>query len=450
LSTTGGKGQLFARLQSFESSQAKTASPSSSSSSPETVSGDKDVYEGDESSTGKRQPASKGRKPKKAMSTTRGKASNPPAASIGTETLDAPLASDNEADLLKLTKRDLQDMAIACGVSKSGTKPQLVDRILQCKRLDDSIPQGASPVGQVQEHAVELPAKTSLKRTKVGSPKHSKRQQSSPDPLKSHKTGGPDADGEQEQAEIGPASSPAHQENNQNLKPLKTDRIQPHPSRKQPPAQPSSSTSRRRLSPEEAARVLEDLVRQKGSTGAVGTVSLISPRTNGGIDLTETTSEVSKMMDEVIGFKAQLSMQEETTERLRSDMLRSEKIEIQREHGAVYQAQVAIDPSEKNADDRAVGKLGTSLKAEESSPASHHQSQFPGAVNALTRRAETVADGRTELTRSSTADVEPDTIKSQEALGLAVATGVIALGEVIVSVASVAGRLTQNWLKKKP
>jgi len=75
LSTTGGKGQLFARLQSFESSQAKTASPSSSSSSPETVSGDKDVYEGDESSTGKRQPASKGRKPKKAMSTTRGKAS---------------------------------------------------------------------------------------------------------------------------------------------------------------------------------------------------------------------------------------------------------------------------------------------------------------------------------------------------------------------------------------
>jgi hypothetical protein len=295
----------------------------------------------------------------------------------------------NDATLLKLAKGELQAMAAARGIAKSGTKAQIVARILEGElRAVAAETTAVPPVA-----AVAAPKKRAAKKKPSTPKKTSTDTEESaisttmttidpyqrPSPLHLSEAASLKRDG----ALAAPITDPAKlnskrrvlamieesiavamtttaaqnlkwQQQAQNI--IKKEETTPPSSASSanPTASPTTPTTavtpavseRRRLSADEAAKVLEEVVRRKGTGGVgLGTGNNDKNKNSGGggsggngspaaaattevvvavagaqRHQSEVASEVDSMKTVMAGLKARLYAQEENTEQLRASM----------------------------------------------------------------------------------------------------------------------------------
>ena len=287
----------------------------------------------------------------------------------------------NETSLLKLAKGDLQAMAAARGLAKSGTKAQIVARILEVETGEtvaatDQLT--AAPIAERKKRVVKKKAtsasstnepKNSTTTTTINNEESASSTTTSTTPSKKiYEPAAPLRLNESatlkmnsaleaaatvvaalnskrrvlemmqetvavavavtaaqnlkwKELEIEKESMKNEETNARSSSAAATTTATPSSSSPSPIASPSE---RRRLSPDEAAKVLEEVVRRKG-TGGVGLGaggnnknSNNSGGGNGdGASVGAAASEVDSMKTVMAGLKARLHAQEENTEQLR-------------------------------------------------------------------------------------------------------------------------------------
>jgi len=273
----------------------------------------------------------------------------------------------NETTLLKLAKGELQAMAIARGLAKSGTKAQIAARILNVEfgagvgaaasvELPKSIP---SAVAAPKQRA---PRKKTSTLKKI-STKSSSRTATSmepitpPSPLRLSESAALKRDAAlaaavtdttainskrrvlatmEESIAVAVTAAAAQNLKWQQEAERKKQKIEEEEekiaSSFSAAAAPVAVSERRRLSPDEAAKVLEEVVRRKGTGGVgLGTGEGGSSGNGSGSSAdvvvserfrkqAEVFSEVDSMKTVMAGFRSRMNAQEESTEQLRASM----------------------------------------------------------------------------------------------------------------------------------
>jgi hypothetical protein len=257
-----------------------------------------------------------------------------------------------ETTLLKLAKGELQAMAVARDLAKSGTKAQIAARILAVELgtgiRTSSIKSSSAVASDVPAAPKQrAPRKKTNTRKKISTeststtttPSEASKPFAPPSPLRLSQSAFLNSKRrvlDMMEASIAVAATITAA---QNLKWQEKEK-QERQKFENKEAKVASSASPRRLSPDEAVKVLEEVVRRKG-TGGVGLGTGLSSGTDGNSDNgsgnvaddvlvvprsrkhVEVSSQVDLMKTAMAGFKNRLNAQEHNTEQLRASMQKS-------------------------------------------------------------------------------------------------------------------------------
>ncbi|KAL4530278.1 hypothetical protein Ndes2437B_g03785 [Nannochloris sp. 'desiccata'] len=275
----------------------------------------------------------------------------------------------NETTLVKLAKGELQAMAVARGLAKSGTKAQIAARILELElgagigaASVEITPAVAAPKQRAPRKKTTILKKTSTDDEielfqSITTTSKSIKPFTPPPPLRLSESAALKRDA----ALAAAVTVTAALNSKRRVLAMMEEAIAVAPS-----TPPVPVSERRRLSPDEAAKVLEEVVRRKGTGGVglgtgrggdgdgSGTAGVIVA---GAGKQAEVFSEVDSMKTVMAGLKARLNAQEENTEQLRASMQKNscksagaagdvgDVVQVQEEQKVV--GKVAVDTGEK-------------------------------------------------------------------------------------------------------
>lgn len=369
LSTNGDKRQLFSRLEAFQSARVVVGRGSRAPEVPAEAN-----------------PDLAGEATKKKKTQRKQRSSKPADSKVQKAGAKQQECVDRGAALLKLSKAELQAIAAELDVAKSGTKAQIVARILEAQADPGAVATHSAPLAPVAPSSEPAPK-----------PPRRRKQQAK-------------AAAESE-AELIPASGAAVSAALEIVvEPMRDTDGAASQSQEQAP-------QRRRLSPEEAAQLLEQLVQQSG-TGRVGL-------DDSGSD--PASNEVARMKAAIATFKEELSQQEESAERLRIALL----------------SPTAGKTAGEEAASAVTGIINVSMQSDEGNIESGRSAVVAEGERSIENGKEG-EESSTANAASTTAQTGDDIVKGQGAVGVAVAAGLLAVGEVAVSMASVAGKMVKR------
>ncbi|KAL4517966.1 hypothetical protein Ndes2526A_g02332 [Nannochloris sp. 'desiccata'] len=314
----------------------------------------------------------------------------------------------NETTLVKLAKGELQAMAVARGLAKSGTKAQIAARILELElgagigaASVEITPAVAAPKQRAPRKKTTILKKTSTDDEielfqSITTTSKSIKPFTPPPPLRLSESAALKRDAAlaaavtvtaalnskrrvlammEEAIAVAVTTTAAQNVKWQQEEKEKGQQAQKVEKKKmtssslsssEPSTPPVPVSERRRLSPDEAAKVLEEVVRRKGTGGVglgtgrggdgdgSGTAGVIVA---GAGKQAEVFSEVDSMKTVMAGLKARLNAQEENTEQLRASMQKNscksagaagdvgDVVQVQEEQKVV--GKVAVDTGEK-------------------------------------------------------------------------------------------------------